>query len=82
MRDSISQSVLRLATGWTVRESSTGWGEIVRIRPDRPWGPPSLLHKEGVKQPERGVNHPPASSTEVKEYSYTCIPPQDLHGLF
>ena len=38
----IAQSVQRLATGWTVRGSKPGGGEIFRIRPDRPWGPPSL----------------------------------------
>jgi len=30
--------------GWTVRSSSLGGGQIFRIRPDCPWGPPSLLH--------------------------------------
>jgi hypothetical protein len=39
----IVQSVQRLATGWTVRRSNPGGGEIFRIRPDRPWGWPSLL---------------------------------------
>jgi hypothetical protein len=32
------------ATGWTVRGSNSGRGEIFRSRPDRPWGPPSLLY--------------------------------------
>ena len=40
----IGQSVLRLATGWTVRGSNPGVGEIFRTRPDRPWGPPSLIY--------------------------------------
>jgi hypothetical protein len=40
----VAQSVQRLATGWTVRGSNLGWGEIFRICPDRPWGPPSLLY--------------------------------------
>jgi hypothetical protein len=31
--------------GWTVRGSNTGGGEIFRTRPDRLWGPPSLLYK-------------------------------------
>jgi hypothetical protein len=31
----IAQLVLRLATGWTVRGSNPGGGEIFRIRPDR-----------------------------------------------
>jgi hypothetical protein len=40
-------------------------GEIFRTRPDRPWGPPSLLYNgyqvsfPGVKRPGRGVDHPP-----------------------
>jgi hypothetical protein len=32
------------ATGWTVRGSNPGGGEIFRTSPDRPWGPPSLLY--------------------------------------
>jgi hypothetical protein len=40
----IAQSVQRLAAGWTVWGSTTGAGETVRTRPDRPWGPPSLLY--------------------------------------
>jgi hypothetical protein len=33
-------------SGWTVRGSkkNTGGGEIFRTRPDRHWGPPSLLY--------------------------------------
>jgi hypothetical protein len=59
--------------GWTVRGSNPGGSEIFRTRPDRPWGQPSLLyngygvHSRGVKRPGRGVDHPPSSSTEVKE---------------
>jgi len=34
-----------LATGWTVRGSNPGGGEIFLTRPDRPWGPPSRLYK-------------------------------------
>ena len=34
----------QLATGWTVRRSNPGGGEIFRTRPDRPWGPSSLLY--------------------------------------
>jgi hypothetical protein len=50
---------------------SSLWGEIIRTRPDRPWGPPSLLYNgyrvsvTGVKRPGRGASHP-HSSTEVK----------------
>jgi len=50
-------------------------GEIFRTRSDRSWGPPSLLYNGSmgtasfpeVKQPGRGVDHPPPSSAEVKE---------------
>jgi hypothetical protein len=66
------------------------WGEeIFRTCPDRPWDPPCLLHNEqrvsfpGAKRPERGVNHPPPPSAEVKErvglYLYSLL---DLRGLF
>jgi hypothetical protein len=47
--------------------------EIFRTRPDRPWGPPSLLYNgyrvsfPVAKRPGRGVDHPPPSSAEVKE---------------
>jgi hypothetical protein len=69
----IGQSVYRLATGRTVRVSNPVGGEIFRTRPDRSWGPPSLLHNgywltiPGVKRSGRGVDHPPLSSAEVKE---------------
>jgi hypothetical protein len=58
---------------WTVRGSNPGGGKIFRSRPDRPWGPPSLLYNgywvyfPGVKRPGRGVDRPPPSSAEVKE---------------
>jgi hypothetical protein len=48
-------------------------GEIFCTRPDRPWGPPSLLYNgyrvsfPGLKRPGRGVDHPPTSSARVKE---------------
>jgi hypothetical protein len=40
----IAQSVLRLATDWTVRGSNPGGGEIFRTRPDWPWRPSILLY--------------------------------------
>jgi hypothetical protein len=40
----IAQSVFRLTTGWTVRGSNPGGGEIFHTRPDRPWGLPNLLY--------------------------------------
>jgi hypothetical protein len=53
--------------------SNPGGGEIFRTRPDRPWGPSSLLYNghhvcfPGVKRPERGANQPSPFSAEVKE---------------
>ena len=41
-RDSVAGIATRY--GLTVRGSNPGDGEIFRSRPDRPWGPPSLLH--------------------------------------
>jgi len=41
--DSINGIATGYATGWTVRGSNPGGGEIFRSCPDRPWGPPSLL---------------------------------------
>ena len=64
-------------------------GEIFRSRPDRRWGPPSLLYSGyqasylGVKRPGRGVDHPLSSSTEIKERVelYLCSPsPSVLYG--
>jgi hypothetical protein len=59
--------------GWAVRGSNPGGGEIFRTRPDRPWGPPSLVYNGGrvmpggeVKRPGRGVEHT-LCSAEVKE---------------
>ena len=48
-----------------------GVGEIFHTRPDRTWGPLSLLYNgycvfAGVKRPGRGVGHPPPSSAKVK----------------
>jgi hypothetical protein len=59
-----------------------------RTRPDRPWGPPSLLYNGYLVFPElksgRGFDNPPPSSAEIKErvelYLYTA--PSSLRGLF
>ena len=62
-------SVQRLATG----VSSPGENEIFRNHPDRPWGPPTLLHIgcrvpfPGVSRPGLCVNQPPPPSVEVEE---------------
>jgi len=42
-RGKVAQTVQRLVTGWTVRGSNSGGVEFFRTRPDRSWGPPSLL---------------------------------------
>ena len=55
------------------RIRNPGGGELFCTRPDRYWGPPSLLYNgyrvsfQGVKRPGRGVNNPPLSGAEVKE---------------
>ena len=58
-----------------------GGGEIFRTRPDRPWGPPSLLYNgyrvfPTVKRPGRCVDHPLPSSAEVggRVELYICSP--------
>jgi len=80
----LAQSVERLATGWTVRESNPGVGEILHTRPDRPWAHPASYTMgtgsfPGVKQPGRDVDHPPPSRGEVKEgvdlYVYSSFGP-------
>jgi len=59
--------------GWKVLGSNLSGGEIFRTCPDWSWGPPSLLHNRywvsfpGVRLPGCGIDHPPPSSTEVKE---------------
>ena len=60
-------------TKWTVPESHPGGDEIFRTRPDRPWGPPSLLYSgyrvcfRRLKRPRRRVDHPSKSNAVVKE---------------
>ena len=73
LRQKQSNLLLWLATGRTVWESNPDGGEIFRTRPDRHWGPPSLLYNgrrlsfAGLKRPGRGVDHPPSSSAVIKE---------------
>ena len=40
----VAQSVQRVATGWAVRGSNPGGGEIFLTCPDRSWGAPGLLY--------------------------------------
>jgi len=62
-----------IATDWKVLGSNAGGRDILRIRPDRPWGPPSLLYDGyyifpgGNAGGRCGVDHSPPFSTEVKE---------------
>jgi len=69
----VAQSVWRLATGWTVRGSNPGGGEIIRTRPNRTWGPPSLLYNEyrvfpgGKERPGPDADPLPPSSAVVKK---------------
>ena len=69
----VAQSVERLATGWTVRGSNPGGGEIFRTCPDRPLGPPSLVYNGyrvfpgGKEWPVRDADPSTASSAVVKK---------------
>ena len=70
----VAQSVWRLATGWTIRGSNPGGGEIFRTCQDRPWGPPSLLYNGyrvfpgGKDRPGRDADpSPPSSAVVTKE---------------
>ena len=68
----VAKSLQLLATGWTVRETNPGGGEIFRTRPDRPWGPSSLLYNgyrvfPGGKAAEAWRWPLTPSSAEVKE---------------
>src|SRR5215510_13741196 len=60
---SVVGRVAQSTTDWTARGSNLGGGAIFRTRPDRPWGPPSLLYNgyrvfPGVKRPGHGADHP------------------------
>ena len=68
----MGQSLQRLATGWTVRGSNPGGGEIFRTSPHLPWGQPSLLYNGyrvflGGKTAVVWRWPPTPSSAEVKE---------------
>ena len=85
----IAQAVYGRAAGWTVRGHKPGVCEIFHTRPDRPWGPPSLLYNRyrvfpwGVRRPERGVDHPHHLAPRLKkEYSHTSTLLLDLREMF
>ena len=68
--------------GWTVRDGIPV-GTRFSARPDRPWGPPSLLYNgyvpglsRGKVRPGRAADHsPPSSAAVMEEYSYTSTQP-------
>jgi hypothetical protein len=67
-----SQSVLQLATGWTVRESNPAGARFsAPIQNGSGAHPVSYIMDTGsfpgVKRPGRDVDHPPQSNAEVKE---------------
>jgi len=62
----------RLTTGWTVRDRISV-GTRFSTRPDRPWGPPSLMYNGyrvfpgGKVRPGRAADHSLPSSAAVME---------------
>ena len=68
----VAQSVQLLTTGWTVRDRIPV-GTRFSARPDRPWGPLSLLYNRyrvfpgGKVRPGRAADHSPPSSAAVME---------------
>jgi hypothetical protein len=56
-----------------------GGGEIFRTRPDRHWGPPSVLYFgswsfRGLKRSGRGVDHPPHLAPRLKKENRAIRP--------
>jgi len=62
-------------------------GEIFRTCPDRPWGPPSLLHNryrifpEGKERPGRDADPSPPSSAVVMKVELYLYSPYGTYGL-
>jgi len=63
------------------------WGTRFSARPDRPWGPPSLLYNGyrifpwGKVRPGSAADYSPPSSAKVlKEWSYTSTPVWATNG--
>jgi len=84
----VAQSVLRLATGWTVRGSNPVGGEIFRTCTDRPWGSPSPLYNgyrvfPGVKR-GRGVTLTPHPLLVPWSWRSRAVPlfPYGPYGLY
>jgi len=61
-----------VAMDWTIRGSKRGRGEVFRVRPDRPQGPPKFLWNGNcvssaeVKRPGRSVDQPPLLALSLK----------------
>ena len=84
MFESGRESAVDMATGWTVRGSNPGRGEIFRTSPDRPWSTPSFLYNGyrvfpgGKERPGRDADpSTPSSAAVMEQYSYTSTPPMD-----
>jgi hypothetical protein len=78
----VSQSVWHSLRAGRSGDRKSRWDEIFRTRPNRPWGPPSLLYNgyrvsfPGVKRTGRRVEHPPHLVPRLKtECSHTSTPP-------
>ena len=78
----VVQSLQCLTAGWTVRRSNPG-GAMFSARPDRPWGPSSLLYNGyrlfpgGKERPGRDAEPSlPSSAVVMKGQSYTSTPPR------
>jgi hypothetical protein len=81
--------LIKFTTDWMVQGLNPGGNKIFCTHPDRAWGPPSLPYIKyqvffpQVKHPGHGINHPPPSSTEVKEsVQLQLYSPLGLHDLF
>jgi hypothetical protein len=85
----MAQSVKRLATGWTVRGSNPGGGEIFHTCPDWPFCPPSLLYNgyrvfPGAKErPGRDADpSPPSSAVGHERVELHLYSPCGPYGLY
>ena len=91
MRAGISQLVWRLATGWTGLGANTGGGKRFSPSPDRPdrlWGPHSLLFNgyrgpspPRVQMPAEEVDHILHLVTRLRMSGAIPLPAIYLHGV-
>jgi hypothetical protein len=75
--------------GLDSRRSNPGGGEVFRTRPERPWGPPSLLYNGDrflfpeAERPGRGFDHSLHLAPRLKkELGCTSTPSLDIRGQF